>query len=603
MRTFSRRAMLTGAAAVATAGCVTTPNAQPQAPLAAAGRPRLLVTPEMLATLEQRLGADATGRAWRAALLREADRLGSQPPVERRMEARRTVLLPTSREVLRRVEALGAAWLIRREPRDATRLAAEITRVCSWADWNPGHFLDVAEMATAIALAVDWCQDGLPDAVRRQALGTLVSHALLPAVEEHDRRRSWTRATHNWSLVCNGGMVLAAIAAFDHAPALCQRVIELSLAAVRPAFASYGPDGGWDEGVSYWDYATQYAVFLVAGLESAYGTSFGLADTPGFANTALFRLQLEAPSGRVVNFADGAERVRHTPALMWLAGRFQQPHAAWIAARTPNSHGTGVLWYQPHGRKPEGLARAVRFRRAEVACLRSRWDDPKAAFIALKAGDNGANHSNLDIGSVVVELGGERFALDLGPDDYALPGYFNRQQRYSYYRTGTAGQNTLLLDGQNQPAAAKAVLGAVGEHHGVAIALADLSPAYPAARAVQRGVAVLDDASVVIADELNCNGMLDWRIHTSAEIQVAGAEAHLTLNGTTVRAVILDPPEAVFTIGSAARPPPEAPNTGIRRLDIRQPITGEARLTVLLTLGPVDERRTRLARRPLAAWV
>ena len=43
----------------------------------------------------------------------------------------------------------------------------------------------------------------------------------------------------------------------------------LAIATARAAFASYGPDGGWDEGPGYWDYATQYAVFLCASLDSA----------------------------------------------------------------------------------------------------------------------------------------------------------------------------------------------------------------------------------------------------------------------------------------------------------------------------------------------
>ena len=48
-----------------------------------------------------------------------------------------------------------------------------------------------------------------------------------------------------------------------------------------------------------------------------------------------------------------------------------------------------------------------------------------------------------------------RWATDLGPDDYDLPGYFGRQ-RWSYYRTRTESHNTLLIDDQNQDLRAEA---------------------------------------------------------------------------------------------------------------------------------------------------
>ncbi len=74
------------------------------------------------------------------------------------------------------------------------------------------------------------------------------------------------------------------------------------------------------------------------------------------------------------------------------------------------------------------------FRHVEAAMFRGAWDRPDAPCIAMKAGDNRANHSYLDIGGFVLEAGGERFAIDLGPDDYSLPGYSDPRTRFGYYR-------------------------------------------------------------------------------------------------------------------------------------------------------------------------
>jgi len=211
-----------------------------------AQRPRLLATPADIAALPARLAGDAVGRRWRDALLREAERLLRQPPVERRFEERRPVLLPTSREVLKRVENLGVAWLLTSDRRFAARIGAELDAACAFPSWNPSHFLDVAEMAMAVSLAVDWCHDALDPAIRARAIDRLVAYALEPGLAEFRRSAFWTRATHNWALVCAGGLVAASIAAAEAAPELAGTVLDASIATARAAFASYGPDGGWD---------------------------------------------------------------------------------------------------------------------------------------------------------------------------------------------------------------------------------------------------------------------------------------------------------------------------------------------------------------------
>ena len=54
--------------------------------------------------------------------------------------------------------------------------------------------------------------------------------------------------------------------------------------------------------------------------------------------------------------------------------------------------------------------------------------DAKGWFVGFKAGSNGVNHSHLDVGSFVLEAKGVRWAVDLGPDDYDLPKYFDETE-------------------------------------------------------------------------------------------------------------------------------------------------------------------------------
>ncbi len=599
-----RAALAAPALALALPSCASVPLP----PGLRAAHPRLLATQAEVAALPGRLVAHETGRGWRDALLSEAGRLLAQPPVERRFEERRPVLLPTSREVLKRVENLGVAWLLTKDRRFAARIGAELDVVCAFPSWNPSHFLDVAEMAMAVSLAVDWCHDALDPAIRARAIDRLVSHALEPGLAEFRRATFWTRATHNWALVCAGGLVAAGIAAAEAAPELAGTVLDTAIATARAAFASYGPDGGWDEGPGYWDYATQYAVFLCASLDSAFGHDFGLGASPGFARTGLFRLHMEGPTGLSFNFGDNTENTRATPALAWLARRFGNPVDAWTIGRAAAVTGTGVLWFEPPRGGPAalGVPRVARFGRVEAATLRDAWEEKAARFVALKAGDNAANHSNLDIGSFVLDAGGERFAMELGPDDYSLPGYFSGARRYAWYRNATRGQNTLLVDGADQPLRAAArLLGAI-EAPGFARAVADLGPAYPRARMALRGAAILGARGILLADDIDLpeGTRLRWQMHTRASLQVDGARATLSRGEVRLHARILEPAGASFLAEPATMPPPENPNTGISRLCVDLAGGPGLRLRIAFATGaPPDEAELAPGLRPLRAWL
>jgi len=87
-----------------------------------------------------------------------------------------------------------------------------------------------------------------------------------------------------------------------------------------------------------------------------------------------------------------------------------------------------------------GLPLGKYWRHVETATLRSRWNDPQAIFVGLHGGSNAFNHSHLDLGSFVLEALGQRWAVDLGADDYNLPGYFGGK-RFSYYRLRAEGHN------------------------------------------------------------------------------------------------------------------------------------------------------------------
>src|SRR6185295_7886257 len=142
-----------------------------------------------------------------------------------------------------------------------------------------------------------------------------------------------------------------------------------------------------------------------------------------------------------------------------------------VAAREAaagRSSARDLLWYDGRGAATDFAALPLdsRYQATHLAFFRSAWNDKSALYVGFKGGDNAANHAHLDLGTFVLDALGQRWAVDLGPDDYDLPGYFGPEGGY---------------------------------------AIADLTAAYAGSGAtrVHRGIALRDNrARVLVQDEI-----------------------------------------------------------------------------------------------------
>ncbi len=571
-----------------------------------AAHPRLIASPGALAAARGAVDADPAGRAVRESVFRQArDLLREAPAVPALKQQQIPVMLDTSRLVLRRVQVLGIAHGLGAGPGLVERGIAEVMAACAFPDWNPAHFLDTAEMAHAVALGFDWFHGAMTPAQRAVVVEALIAKALRPAEGEFRRGTFWTRATHNWNIVCCAGIGIAALSVMDEARVIAEPVLARCLEAAALGFSSFGADGGWAEGPGYWHYAATYAVAVLAALEtSGWPAPAALVRQAGLAGTGGFLAHMTGPTGQVFNFADGPPRISRTSEVLWLAGRMGRASDAWTEQqRTDRPVALDALWHRPPAPAPAVLDAS--FPGTGVASFRSGWR-PDATWLAIKGGDNATNHAHLDLGTFVIESGGQRFAAELGGDDYALPGYFSKGQRWAYARTASRGQNVLLRgDADNQGAGAKAPMVGFGSEPGFAFAAFDLSGAYPGLAHHRAGV-LLERRHVAIVDEVRRDraAALTWQMLTAAEIAPIGRMARLSLGGVVLWARLLEGPEgAVFAVGDAGAPPPENANLGFRRLVVRVGAgVGAGRLVVVFSpegAGMPDMARVR---RPLAGW-
>ncbi len=556
--------------------------------------------------MKQRLASEPQLQSWRSNLQTQAEQILTSPPSRYEIPDGLR-LLATSRRVVTRVYTLALLYRLDPQPRYAERVWQELSAAAAFPDWNPRHFLDTAEMTHAFAIGYDWLYDAWTPEQRSSLRRAMVEKGLTPALNLYRSHSGWTRVRHNWNQVCNGGIGVGALALAEVEPQLAGEILHEALISIQLAMAEFAPDGAWKEGPGYWNYATTYNVLLLASLQTALGTDFGLSQMGAFSETGMFPLYLTGPLGRTFNYADGGDHHLPAPQMFWLARQFHQPVFAGYERHAAAPAPLDLLWFSPQdlGPKAAHLPLDKYFRGAEVALLRSEWDNPQALFVGFKAGDNKANHSHLDVGSFVFDALGVRWAMDLGADDYNLPGYFGKQ-RWTYYRLRAEGQNTLLINpdaapDQDPAAATRIIRFESRPERGFAIA--DLTAAYKKnARKVWRGVALLDRDKLLVQDEIQADKPAEvwWFMHTPAGVKIGedGRSAVLQQSSAQVRVQILAPEGARFQLmdaqplTSSPHPESQAKNEKVHKLAIHLTGISDSRLAVLLVPVPQKADRT-----------
>lgn len=557
--------------------------------------PRLLATSEEWTRLRQLATTDIELASVHAALITAARRLLPEAPLRRELVGRR--MLGVSRDLVQRVLLLGYAWQMTAEKTFGERAEAELRAVAGFPNWNPTHFLDVAEATAALAIGYDWCYDALTAEARAAIRQAISEKGLRVGLDPTDANNWWHRAANNWNQVCFGGLTLGALAIAVDEPELAREVLTLARANIAHGLAPYAPDGVYPEGPSYWTYGTTYQALMIAALESALGSDWDLAMHPGFLASAGAYLQTTGPSSDFFNFADGVERGVITPVLFWFARKlndpglllFNQRHVeSWLRHPGPDLPNyflplAAVWWPARYDNPPPApalplcwLGRGTN----PIAVFRESWTDANSLYLALKGGAAELNHAHMDAGSFVFELDGVRWASDLGAQNYESleskrVDLWNRgqdSQRWQVYRLNNQSHNTLTIGGQPHRVDGHATItrfsGDIANPH----AIVDLSPVFrDHAIRVYRGFKLLPGRGLLIQDELTGlapGTSVRWQMVTRAEVTADGRSATLRLGGRALRAALVSSAVADFAV-EPATPPDDgfnAPNPGVRIL-------------------------------------
>ena len=598
--------------------------------------PRLLFTREDQRRIEKLAKTNKLLAEMITQLKYNAELMLDEPVLKHRKSKQKT-RLERSRAAIGRIMTLSMAYRLTGDKRFFERARKEMLAAAKLRHWGPGCMLEVAEMTTAMAIGYDWLYDELSSEERAKIRTAIVTKGLHEGNGRHvymkyiygkrtlsrrqrllwERWGLWCYTTGNWNQVCNGGLVIGALAVAEHEPLLAEEIVAQAICSLRKTMGNYKPSGAWQEGPSYWMYGTTYNTLMIAAMDSALGNNFGLSKAEGFDNSGQFRIHTIRPNGLYFKYGDCETKAGICPIMFWMARKFNRPEYACAERQRirqvfdDNKVGKGghyvikphyicrffameIAWFSDKGKDHQWpLDANLRGPKVAVVTMRSTWDDKHALYAAFKGGDSTAGHCHLDIGTFSLNSDGIGWAIDLGADSYVIPGFGQTHEgarRWDYYRFSTRGHNTLVIGGKNQrrnDSVSRMIdfVSTPDHAHGVL----DMSNAYRGqAKKVLRGVAMLDRSRVLVQDEITClnNDEIRWGMITPADIKLDGSKAILTKDGKTLRAEILSPADAKFKIISTVPPTKierRNPGTSMLAIFVKPGGKKNVRLAVLFT--------------------
>ena len=467
--------------------------------------------------------------------------------------------------------------------------------------------------ACAVALAYDWLYDVWTPSQRVVMEEAILEKGLLelekvydgmPSVWSGSVNPSWAQMTMNWNAVCNGCMAQTVMALMDEYPQVCATLLSKMLYSLEYQMLGFFPDGGYREGpAGYWGYLTQNLQPALASLDSVFGDDFGLADAPGFSDTWKFPVAMTNNQGISNNYSDSGS----TPILyngnmcyyFWFAKKYDLPQLGALRLQLMDTgadhYGASfpdLLYYDPvfETTPVEELPLDMSFLGEDVqgVAMRENYTDMEGAYVAYHAvGELGQDHGHLDAGTYVLDMAGFRVAVDLGADDYNLPGFFDYPgARNHFYRVRPEGHNLFVINpdseffGQQYGELSRGTVETLVSKPRGAISVVDLSVPYaPKADKVRRGFLVGDDRrSVTVRDEITlkeAESEVYWMVHTEGSIEIVDKNTAIITSaaGQKVQLQFLTNADSWELKDMDAQPLPQSPvvegqmpNEGIRRL-------------------------------------
>ncbi len=242
-------------------------------------------------------------------------------------------------------------------------------------------------------------------------------------------------------------------------------IVDKCLRGLDKFLAGYHPDGGCDEGISYWGRAGASLFECLDVLDRASNGALRVWDQPLVAEMARYVPRAHIGGQWYVNFADATTIAAPDANVLWHFGdrigddevkaqavasqrdikppsqpRFQSFNRALNEVFRPIPEPSGDVAYPLplHSWLP-GI---------QVLTARETAGSDAGLFLAAKGGTNGESHNHNDIGSFIVALDGVPVLIDAGVGEYTKQTFSDR--RYDLWPMVSPYHNLPTVNGHQQ---------------------------------------------------------------------------------------------------------------------------------------------------------
>lgn len=425
------------------------------------GHPRILADKDDFDYIRENRETDAYLKKVCDYVIAQADAVLKQSAIEYNIADGQRIL-SISRKMLSRMEYLGFAYQITQDTKYAECGWKNLSKVISYPDWNPSHMIDVGEMNAAAAIGFDWMYDAFNDEQRQQIyngaknLGMDVTrrsyYGRVPYwVQYAQAIDGFVKWKSNFNTVINGGALASAMAFAEYDEDFCFDLAEKAVRSLEFTLIGFAPDGAWAEGLHYMDYTMSYLSNGVGSLMTTLGTDYGLMKSAGLDKSGMWFRSMMSPQGannfHDFDMSDVYLSCRFSP---WLAKVYDDDDLyAMRRAETEKSGKFTVydgIWYQKDGATSEAnLPKVVTAGGVESFSVRSSYTDDDAMYFSAHGGLVYCYHSHADAGSFIYDVDGERWAADLGAENYNTQRDGNINY-YGSYRRRAEAHNVVVIN-------------------------------------------------------------------------------------------------------------------------------------------------------------
>ena len=589
--------------------------------------PRILMLKGEEKLLTKQLASDEIWSSLQRNTLMGADSILKQKPLERILIGKR--LLDISRESLFRIFMLSYAYRTTNDVQYARGAEKVILNVCSFSDWNPAHFLDIAEMTTAVSIGYDWLFDYLSKQSKNIIREAIIQKGLMPSMNTD--YNSWLTRNNNWNQVCNTAMAYGALAVWEDNKTLSSQIIKRSIESVKLPMKAYGPDGAYPEGYGYWNFGTSYNVLFLSSLEKIFGTDFGLSKINGFMQSPDYIINMIGQNGKPFNYGDSGGDLRLNVSLFWFADKLNNPGL--VRYELMQLDNKRNYYYHAENRflpalfiwgskislkKLPSPSKNMYVGQGEtpVCLMRTSWDENSGIYLAVKGGSPKSNtHNHLDEGSFVMDAMGMRWAMDFGPQTYntieskGIDLWDNSQksQRWTIFRYNNFAHNVMTVDNQLFDVSGNAEILKSSNNPDFMYGVLNTTSLYDARiKSSKRGLAIVDKKYVLIQDEIESSDkpvLVQWRMVTPAKVTINGNHIELEQKGKKLQMeVVANIPLKIKTWSTSPTNNYDAenPNTIIVGYEVQLPPNQKETILVKLLPEKTNEEKTVL--KPIDNW-